>query len=331
MASSKITIIGLGLVGSSIGAGLLRGETPDLVVVGHDKDNEAAQRARKAGAVQRTEWNVHSACEGADLVVLAVPMAEMEELLPHVLEEIKPNAMVLALSELLQPALEVAARLAPTAHFVAGHPVLPGVDAPLQVRGDLFEEGVFCLAPGLQTAPAAVEIASDLVERLGAKPFYVDAQEHDGVMAGVEQTPLLLGALLLAAAAQGPGWAEAQRLAGQRFARMAAMENPEEVFALLRANRANLAARLERLSLELESWRGLLLAEAAEGEEHPLLTVLRQAAAARAEWEAKARSKRWEESGLPPAGGEQPGSTGMLRQMFTGSLFGRPKPKERKS
>ncbi len=330
MASSKITIIGLGLVGASVGAGLLRGETPDLTVVGHDKDNDAAQRARKAGAVQRTEWNIHSACEGADLVVLAVPLAEMEELLPHILEELKPTSMVLALSELLRPALELAARLAPNVHFVAGHPVLPGVDVPLQVRGDLFEEGVFCLSPGLHTVPAAVEIASDLVERLGAKPFYVDAQEHDGVIAGVEQTPLLLGALLMAAAAQSPGWSEAQRLAGQRFARITDMEKPDEVFALLRANRANLVSRLDRLSRELEGWRELLLADAAEGEEHPLLTTLRQAAAARLEWEAKVRGKRWDEPGLP-ATGEQPGGTGALRQMFMGSLFGRSKPKDRKS
>ena len=72
MTKSKIAIIGLGLIGNSIGLGLGK-EAHDFEIVGHDKSSGAASQSKKLKAVDKTEWNLISACGNADLVILALP------------------------------------------------------------------------------------------------------------------------------------------------------------------------------------------------------------------------------------------------------------------
>ena len=69
MAKAAITIIGLGRIGSSIGLALKAPEL-DYEVVGHDKDGLVQKKAREIGAVDSTSWNLISACEPADVVII---------------------------------------------------------------------------------------------------------------------------------------------------------------------------------------------------------------------------------------------------------------------
>ena len=187
MAKPIITIIGLGLTGASIGLGLQR--TPgNFEIVGHDKNPEVAQQARRLGAVQRVEWNLYNACAGAELIVLAVPLSELQALFTLLSQELKPSTLVFTLVGVMQPALALAAQhLAEHRHFVVGHPIITGIGGALAARADLLAEATFCLASGPQTEPGTIQLASDFVERLGAQPLFVDVQEHDGMIAGVEQ------------------------------------------------------------------------------------------------------------------------------------------------
>ena len=79
MAKPKITIIGLGTTGASMGLALQK-EEGSFTIVSHDRDPDAAREATRLGAVQRTEWNLHNACDEADLIILAVPLNELGEL-----------------------------------------------------------------------------------------------------------------------------------------------------------------------------------------------------------------------------------------------------------
>ena len=72
MAKSRIAIIGLGLIGGSIGLALRRAEV-ESEIVGHDREPLKARQAKKLGAVDRADWNLISACEGADMVIIATP------------------------------------------------------------------------------------------------------------------------------------------------------------------------------------------------------------------------------------------------------------------
>jgi prephenate dehydrogenase len=332
MTKPIITIIGLGLNGASMGLALQR-EVGNFEIVGHDKRPEVSQEMRKLGAVQRTEWNLFRACEGAELIVVAVPLHELSGLLPLLAEELKPGSLIFAIGSLLQPAIEVAEKHLPAGvHFVAGHPVVTGIGTAPVARADLFEKVVFALAAGVQTESSAVQLASDFVERVGATPLFVDAHEHDGVMAGVEHLPKLLAAALMRASAGGAGWREARRLAGQPFASATEMgSDAAGLFAALQANKQNVALKLRQLRQELAEWQTLLESETGrdeasdgkgkgeEGAAHPLLTALEDAVVERGVWEGQAMLKNWEEA---PGATTNPESAGFLRQMLLGGMGG---------
>lgn len=339
MTKPIITIIGLGLTGASMGLGLQR-EAANFEIIGHDKMPEVAQEARKLGAVQRTEWNLYKACAGAELIVLAVPLHELGELLPLLAEEIKPGTLIFAIGNLLQPAIESGAKHLPAGvHFVAGHAIITSSGATPTPRADLFEKAVFALTTGVTTDPAALQLASDFVERVGATPLFVDAQEHDGVVAGVDQLPMLLAAALMRSSAHGAGWREARRLAGRHFASATEIGgDAAALFAALQANKESVLMKLRVLRQELADWQELLEAETLglptteettrdkrdEKEEKnidPLLAALTEAVQARQTWEAQVILKNWEEQTNSPAAA--PEASGFLKQMFLGGLGNR--------
>jgi len=349
MAKPVITIIGLGLTGASMGLGLQR-EAGNFEIVGHDKQPEVAQEARKIGAVQRTEWNLYKACEGAELIVVATPLNELETILPLLAEELKPGTLVFAIGSLLQPAIARGYKHLPEGvHYVVGHPIVTASGSTANARADLFDKAVFALAAGVKTDPNAIQLASDFVERMGATPLFVDALEHDGVIAGVEQLPIVLAAALMRFSANAPGWREARRLAGRHFASATdAGSDATALYSALQANKESVLVKLRSLRQELAEWQALLedddlgapaamlgatasnptttaagsanTSNTEEAKMHPLLSALTEAVAARQIWEAQAMLKNWEELPTTPAAAE---STGFLRQMFLGGLGNR--------
>ena len=72
MSDFTITIIGTGVIGTSIGLALKQQKDP-MRVLGHDKDLTYAQAGVKMGAFDKAEWNLVNACEKADLIILAIP------------------------------------------------------------------------------------------------------------------------------------------------------------------------------------------------------------------------------------------------------------------
>lgn len=322
MAKPIITIIGLGVTGTSLGLGLQRSEG-NFEIVGHDKDPEANAQARQLNAVQRAEWNLHRACEGSELIVLATPIDQADELLPHIAEDLQPNTLLLALGSLLNPLIETISKTIPNHRYaVVGRPVVTAIGSLPSARADLYEGSTFALATSPNTEAAALELASNFVSRIGATPLFVDAQEHDGMMAGVEQLPQLLAALLMASNSRTISWRESQRLAGRAFAQASDVSmNPAGMAESFRTNSSNLIQRIEQLQRELTRWRAMLAAEPAAGGKDDLLEELVAASQARIAWESHVTMKRWDTE--PPSPVEAKANQGMLRQMLLGGLGGR--------
>ena len=320
MAKPIISIIGLGLTGTSLGLALQREET-NFEIVGHDKEPEMSRRARQLGAVQRTEWNLHSAVDGCNLVVLAIPLSEVADTLGHIAADLQPGTLVLISVNAMQPAIEFAdEHLSEEIRCVVLHPILNGVGGTPSARADLFDGTTICLAPTLQTAPEAVQLASDFVERIGAKPLFMDPQEHDGIIAGVEYLPQLLAAALMRVSTGAPGWVEAQRLAGRQFAQSTELlSSAEQMLGTFQANREVLMMRLGQLQQELASWQLWLSQEAAGDDPDALKRALEASKNARDEWELKAEFKDWSTNDAPAIDQTPPG---MMRQLFFGNLLG---------
>ncbi|GIV67480.1 prephenate dehydrogenase [Caldilinea sp.] len=328
MANPRITIIGLGLTGASLGLALMQSGAA-LEIVGHDKEPMVAQEARKRNAVHRIEWNLYKACEGASMIVLAIPFDQAVETLELLREDIPPATMVLVLNGVFRPVLQLFAEKLPGhVNAVVGQVILNGVGVELTPQAGLLQKAIFCLSTGPTTNPSALQLASDFAESAGAVPLFVDPDEHDGIAAAVESLPRLVGAILLHMAAGSPGWTEAQRMAGVAFARTTQFDRSAQgLYAELMANRANVLQRLDQLAAALTAWRAWLAAEASQEGEHPLLTALADAEAERLAWESHALRHDWEPASARSTAQESPG---MFRQMFLGGWFGGRKPDDEK-
>ncbi len=214
----RTTLIGLGVIGSSIGLALKKTGVA-FELVGHDKDTEAARRAQKSGAVDRTDWNLIGACEGADLIVISIPLSSIKDTLSAIRGDLKEGCVITDTASLKGPVLTWAREsLPPSVHFVGGHPILrKDMPRPVEPAADLFQGALYCLTPQADAPPMALQTVSDLAEAVGARPHFVDAYEHDGLIAALEQLPLLMGMTLQQTLSSSSATRELQRLAGPEF------------------------------------------------------------------------------------------------------------------
>jgi prephenate dehydrogenase len=221
MAKSRIAIIGLGLIGGSIGLALKKGKL-DIEIVGHDKDLGVAGRALKRGAVDKTEWNLLNACDNAGLIVLALPLAAIANTLTALKLYVQPGVIITDTATSKVPVLECAQDLPRGVEFVGGNPVIHaqrvvtgrGIDA---ADAALLQGATYCLVPSVTASPQAIDTLTGFVNLLGAKSYFIEAAEHDGLMVGVQHFPAFLATAYAAAVIQSQGWRERGKLAGAAF------------------------------------------------------------------------------------------------------------------
>jgi prephenate dehydrogenase len=293
----RITVIGTGRVGTSIGLALR--QDPRFELVGHDRELRTAQRAQQRGAFERVEWNLPVAVDGADIVILALPLSAIPDTLKHVASFLKPGALVTDTASLKLPVIQWAREFLPDqVHFVGGNPILNPALAleartgPEAASPDLFAGGLYGLMPSANCAPEALQLASDLVALLRATPFYPDPAEHDGLMAAIEGLPGLLSLALMRTAARSPAWREARKLADHPFNTTTSLveRDPAGQRDLLLHNRDNVVRWLDAMLAELSDLRQLLL----EGDAGALEQAMRDADDARRLWLNDRRLGTWE-------------------------------------
>ncbi len=297
----RIAIVGLGLVGSSLGLALRQAEVTSIVV-GHDRDRLLANEAKSRGAVDSTEWNLISAVEKSDIVVLAEPIdaipATMEAIGPY----LRPGCVVMDTAPLKTPVLAWAAEHLPEqVHFVGANPILPSASG--SARADLFQRAPFCVVPSSTADEASVRLISDLIGILGAQPLFLDAAEHDGLLGGVEHLPRILALALMEMAVQQPSWRELRRVAGSAFESSTRMGEGEaaSLSLLSISNRENLLRWIDSYSEVLASLRRAL-AEG-EGEGEALTERIKKAGAERQKWLADQAQGQWQDgpaTEMPP-------------------------------
>jgi prephenate dehydrogenase len=277
----RITIVGTGIVGASIGLAL-KEVAPEMEITGHDKDHGRAKLSAKQGAVDRTEWNLISACERADITILAVPLDGVQEVLVRAGPYFKPDSLVMDTATVKSPILRLAdENLRPGANFVGGDPLL--LHASAAPAAELLKGTTFCLCPSVSAAPDAVGRASDLVAGIGAKPYFIDPVEHDGLVGAVVHLPLALGLSLLQTSSKSTAWREMVSMGGWRFgsATESILGGPEGHREVFLANHTAIIRWLDIMSDQLNEVRAMLASSDGEA----LGKAFEAALAAREEWE----------------------------------------------
>ena len=219
----KITIIGLGQVGASFGLAL--SEHKDKVItVGHDKDHNTEKQAKKNGVVDDTNHNLPSSVDGADMVILALPVNQVRETLEHISKDLKGNAIVVDMSPIKAEVAKWAKEILPeNVHFVGLIPETgpeyldeksSGLDS---AKADLFSRSVFLLSTPSGTPGQAVDLVTAVANLAGAQVIITDFMESDGLVTTAHLLPQLISSTLVHSTMGQPGWFEARKTAGRAY------------------------------------------------------------------------------------------------------------------
>ena len=119
--ADKITIIGLGLIGGSLGLAFSR-STPKLQVFGYDSNPEAVRQALDIGAIQQA-GPLEEAVREADYVFVCTPIKGILELLGRIAAHLKPGCVVTDVCSTKKPVMELLAGLPPGIYGIGGHPM----------------------------------------------------------------------------------------------------------------------------------------------------------------------------------------------------------------
>jgi prephenate dehydrogenase len=308
---NRVAILGTGLIGSSIGLAI-KSTRPQTQIVGYDASGDNLRRAQGLKAIDRRA-PLRDALADADLVIVSVPVGSMKALFEEMAPLLPVHALVMDTGSSKASVLQWAGDLLPNGvRFVGGHPMAGKTETgPDAADGKLFQGAVWCLAPLPSTQRDAIDDAVRLVESLGAAPYFLDPDEHDGLVASVSHLPYLMSVALIGHLGREKSWRETASLAAGGFAYATHLSDSDpQMFAdIMRTNRENVARRLDLYISELVSLRDAIAEDSPD-----LKEVFVRAQGLHQDWLAGRAQGQ-------PSEGENPLPT--TRSMLTGSLFGR--------
>lgn len=300
-AFKKIAIFGVGLIGGSFALALKKsGAAGEVVGVGRRR--ETLVRAAALGIIDSHTEDVAQALAGADLVLIAAPVAQTASLLQAMAPHLQPETVVTdAGSTKTDVVLAARAALGNKIHqFVPGHPIAGreqnGPDAAL---ADLYVGKKIILTALPENPAAAVDRVTDAWQCCGALVHHLTAEAHDAVFAAVSHLPHVLAYALVADIAARPDAARLFQYAAsgfRDFTRIAG-SSPEMWRDIALANRSALLGELDAYMAQLNQIRALL-----DQSDGPALEkIFGSAQAARQAWiaaiEAAEQARSFEQGG----------------------------------
>ncbi len=280
----KITIFGVGLIGGSFALALKKTGAVERVV-GVGRSAASLARAEELGIIDAAGSSLQEAVTGADLILVAAPVAQTEAILASIEPWLAPGTVVTDAGSTKTDVVEAARKAlgAKIAQFVPGHPIAGreqnGPDAAIV---DLYVGKKAVLTPLPENAESDIACVARAWERCGAVIRRLTPQEHDRVFAAVSHLPHLLAYALVDDIARKPhadllfqyaasGFRDFTRIAGS---------SPEMWRDISLANHAALLGELDAYMEQLAALRALLAARNGSGIE----AVYANAQQARQDW-----------------------------------------------
>ena len=264
MTIKKLVIIGVGLIGGSL-ARALKSAGAGYEIIGSGRDAAQLNKAVELGVIDRYELDMSVAVQGADMVVLAVPVGATEAVLRKIKSALEAHTVITDVGSVKQYVIEAAHAVfgAVPANFVPGHPIAgteqSGVEASV---AELFQHRRVVLTPLQHTHAAALQQVRAMWEQAGAEVLEMDAARHDEVLAATSHLPHLLAYTLVDTLAGIEGYADFRHFtaSGFRDVTRIASSDPAMWRDICLANRDALLSVLERFGLELDQLRSAIAA-----------------------------------------------------------------------
>ena len=284
----KLVVCGVGLIGGSVALALRQAGLVNRIV-GVGRRPEPLAKAKQLGVIDEVSTDWAEALEGADFVLLAMPVGQMDAVAAAIAPHLSPDTIVTDAGSTKRDVIEAIYRhLAPNlANVVPAHPIAGAEKSgPSAARADLYRGRKVVLTPLPENSPEAVARVREVWAVCGGVLHEMSPQEHDRVFAAVSHLPHLLAFGLVHELA---GRANAEQLfsyaaSGFRDFTRVAGSHPEMWRDICVANRHSLMAELDAYLSELAWLRALLVA----GDGPTLEKVFDEASRARNEWADKA-------------------------------------------
>jgi prephenate dehydrogenase len=258
----KITIIGVGLLGGSIGLAVRRRKLA-REVAGFVRRPASLKDCENAGAVDYATTDLLAAVSNADLVILCTPLAQMRPRVEEMLSALKRGAIVTDVGSVKASVVRELESLLQKAgaHFVGSHPMAgaekTGVAA---ARADLFVNAVCVVTPTERSNAAAVRKVEAFWKLLGARTLRLAPEQHDVLVSRASHLPHIVAAALanLVLAQARPEFQSALCANGFRDTTRIASGSTEMWRDIALANRKNLARSLDAFISELQKFQSAL-------------------------------------------------------------------------
>ncbi len=279
----RLAIVGAGLIGGSLAAAL---KQADVVgeVIGLGRRRETLEQAKALGLIDVIA-DSPAQLAGADVIVLATPVAQMKTMLaaiaPHLGEKSVLTDAGSTKADIIAEARKILGKDFP--RFVAGHPIAGAEsNGPQAARADLFIGRNVVLCTEAETDPAAIERVTALWQGTGAQVVRMDAARHDRIFAAVSHLPHLAAFALvddLVARSEAEDYFRFAASGFRDFTRIAG-SSPEMWRDIALANREALLAELSGYMNKL----GEIATALEKGDAAALETIFSRASKARRDW-----------------------------------------------
>ena len=288
----QLGLIGCGLMGGSFALACKRAGLVKRVV-GYSKSPSTTERARQMGVIDQDASSALMAVSGADLVLVAVPVAATEATLKAIKGLITPKMLVMDVGSTKCDVVDAARRALrdQLGSFVPAHPITGKEVAGVEHADvDLYVGQQVVLTPVEKTFTAQLKQAIELWKALGSKVTTMSPESHDAAFAAVSHLPHLMAFALVNAIVGQPQGDEYLGLAGpgfRDFSRIAASD-PKVWHDILMANKAQVLAQSQAFREQLVALEKMM----ESGDGAALTQQIAQASAVRSAWRMAADKPR---------------------------------------
>ena len=280
----QLGLIGCGLMGGSFALALKRAGLVKRVV-GYSKSPSTTDRARQMGVIDVEAPSALLAVSGADIVLIAVPVAATEATFKSIKHLVTPNMLIMDVGSTKREVIDAARRTLreQVVGFVPCHPItgkeLSGVE---NADVDLYAGRQVVITPIERTSPTHVQQAVDVWAALGCRVLKMTPEGHDAAFAAISHLPHLIAFALMNAITGQPAGKDFLTLAGpgfRDFTRIAASDATMWRDIML-SNREELLEQSKIFQRALQAMELMIQ----NGNGDALLGLFEQASEARANW-----------------------------------------------
>lgn len=197
MSSSKIGIIGLGLIGGSIARALKRSDG-SYIIKAWDTNADNIKNALSDKAIDEYAISLKDDFFDCDVVFLCVPVFAMREIINEIRDSLSPKCILTDVGSTKSDVAQLVDEMKLKNYFIGGHPLAGSEKSGFSAsRANLFENAYYCLTPTKDTNKDILNTLRKIVTEMGAIPIEISPEEHDRVVAAISHVPHVIAALLV--------------------------------------------------------------------------------------------------------------------------------------